>query len=67
MILCFSTIGSVASGEAEAAARVAKASGLIFVQPLSKGRMADVNILPVVHIDIIQGTQIADYLAQSFR
>ncbi|CAK9174330.1 unnamed protein product [Ilex paraguariensis] len=66
LILCFSTVGSVMSGEAEAAAWKANASGLIFVEPLTR-QIADVDVIPVVRVDIIQGTKIGHYLAQSFK
>ncbi|KAK3030502.1 hypothetical protein RJ639_038808 [Escallonia herrerae] len=64
VVLCFSTIGSVEGGEAVEAVSKAKASGLIFVEPLSR-QIADVDAIPTVRIDIIQGTKIRHYLAQS--
>ncbi|KAK2982019.1 hypothetical protein RJ640_013229 [Escallonia rubra] len=64
VVLCFSTTGSVEGGEAVEAVSKAKASGLIFVEPLSR-QIADVDAIPTVRIDIIQGTKIRHYLAQS--
>ncbi|XP_031111169.1 subtilisin-like protease SBT3.18 [Ipomoea triloba] len=66
VILCFATIGSVLVEEAEAAAWRANASGLIFVEPLGRP-VAYVTIIPVVRVDLIQGTQIGYYLAQSSK
>ncbi|XP_019151826.1 PREDICTED: subtilisin-like protease SBT3.18 [Ipomoea nil] len=64
VILCFATIGPVLVEEAEAAAWRANASGLIFVEPLGRP-VAYVTIIPVLRLDLIQGTQIGYYLAQS--
>nr|GMD72817.1 subtilisin-like protease SBT3.18 [Ipomoea batatas] len=66
VILCFATIGPVLVEEAEAAAWRANASGLIFVEPLGRP-VAYVTIIPVIRVDLIQGTQIGYYLAQSFK
>ncbi|KAL2470039.1 Subtilisin-like serine endopeptidase family protein [Abeliophyllum distichum] len=64
VILCFSTVGPVMSEDAEAAASRANAAGLIFVQPLTRP-IAAASIIPVVRIDIIQGSRIDHYLALS--
>lgn len=63
--MCLSTVGPVTSGEAELAARKANALGLIFVEPLTR-QIADVDIIPTVRVDFIQGTGIANYLADSY-
>ncbi|GAY57566.1 hypothetical protein CUMW_180440 [Citrus unshiu] len=63
VVLCFSTMGSVKTEEAEAAAKKANASGLIFAEPMTE-LIAEVDIIPTVRIDIAQGTQLRDYLAQ---
>lgn len=64
IILCFSSLGPVRREEAEFAARNISATGLIFVEPLSR-LFPDITILPFVQLDIIQGTKIAQYLAQA--
>ncbi|KAL3518906.1 hypothetical protein ACH5RR_021495 [Cinchona calisaya] len=64
IILCFSNVGSVRREEAEAAARNTSATGLIFVEPLSR-LFPDITILPFVQLDIIQGTKMAQYLSES--
>ena len=46
---------------AEEAAWRANASALIFVEPLSR-QVPDVDIIPPVLVDIIQGTQLFHYL-----
>ncbi|XP_063938562.1 subtilisin-like protease SBT3.18 isoform X1 [Daucus carota subsp. sativus] len=66
IILCFSTEGSDVSLEAEVATWRANASGLILVEPPTL-QTVDVSILPTVYLDIIQGTKIIHYLAQSQR
>lgn len=63
VVLCFSTMGSVKTEEAEAAAKKANASGLIFAEPMTE-LIAEVDLIPTVRIDIAQGTQLRDYLAQ---
>lgn len=52
--------------EAEVATWRANASGLILVEPPTL-QTVDVSILPTVYLDIIQGTKIIHYLAQSQR
>ncbi|CDP18580.1 unnamed protein product [Coffea canephora] len=64
IILCFSSMGSVRRDEAEAAARNRSAAGLIFVEPLSRP-FPDITILPLLLLDIIQGTKMAQYLSRS--
>ncbi|KAL6195007.1 hypothetical protein ACLB2K_030629 [Fragaria x ananassa] len=63
VIICFSTIGPYEIGEAEVAAKLANASGLIFVEPMSREIGAD--IIPSVHVNIEQGTRILNYLSES--
>ncbi|KAL7124466.1 hypothetical protein ABFS83_14G050000 [Erythranthe nasuta] len=64
ILICFSTDGDVSSEDAEfAAARRANASALIFVQPLTMP-VAAVSIIPVVRIDIVQGSKL--YLLPNF-
>ncbi|KAK6936971.1 Subtilisin-like protease, fibronectin type-III domain [Dillenia turbinata] len=64
VILCFSTRGSITNGMAEQAALLANASGLIFVEPLSN-QIADVDFIPTVRVDMIEGTKLNDLLAES--
>ncbi|KAA8550925.1 hypothetical protein F0562_002609 [Nyssa sinensis] len=66
IILCFSTLGSVTSGEAEAAVWNANASALIFAEPYTR-QSPDVGILPVVRVDMDQGTKLSHYLAQLLK
>lgn len=54
------------SGDAEQATRRANASALILVEPPTL-QTVDVDIIPTVYLDIIQGTKIIQYLAQSSR
>ncbi|KAL5708637.1 hypothetical protein ACHQM5_019408 [Ranunculus cassubicifolius] len=63
VILCFSSVGSISSGDASIAAFIANASGVIFVEPLTKV-VIDTDIVPTVHIDSYQGTQILHYILQ---
>ncbi|KAG8657701.1 subtilisin-like protease SBT3.18 isoform X2 [Manihot esculenta] len=64
VILCFSNIGPVPlSGIAQVAVKTANGSGLIFVEPPTN-QIADIDIIPTVRVDISQGTQILNYLAQ---
>ncbi|XP_050369783.1 subtilisin-like protease SBT3.18 isoform X1 [Argentina anserina] len=63
VILCFSTIGPYEIGEAEVAAKLANASGLIFVEPMFRELGAD--IIPSVHVNLEEGTRILNYLAES--
>ncbi|XP_059628741.1 subtilisin-like protease SBT3.18 isoform X2 [Cornus florida] len=66
IILCFSTIGFVNVGEAETAAWFANASGLIFAGPLTT-QDAYVSIIPVVQVDMNQGTKLGQYLTEYIR
>ncbi|PSR86918.1 Subtilisin-like protease SBT3.18 [Actinidia chinensis var. chinensis] len=63
-LLCFSTIGPVSIGVAEEAAWRANASALIFVEPLNR-QVPDVDIIPTIRVDIIQGTKLFHYLVLS--
>ncbi|KAJ9541499.1 hypothetical protein OSB04_028005 [Centaurea solstitialis] len=64
VILCFSTKGRVQIEEAEAAAWIANAAGLIFVDSPTRQNV-DVDIVPTIRIDMIQGTKMSHYLSQS--
>lgn len=66
VILCLSTVGSVSSGEAGFAAYITNASALIFVEPLNQ-LVPEVDIIPTIHIDIIQGTKLYHYLVLSSK
>lgn len=58
ILLCFSNDGSEGvSLNAEFAAAQVNASALIFVQPISRPTAA-LSIIPLVRIDIFQGTQL---------
>ncbi|KAG9452027.1 hypothetical protein H6P81_004931 [Aristolochia fimbriata] len=61
VILCFSTIGPQLSGDAAFAAFFAGASALIFASPLTR-QVPQVDLLPILFIDINQGTQILNYI-----
>ncbi|KAE8674989.1 L-ascorbate oxidase-like protein [Hibiscus syriacus] len=64
IILCFYTPGLVYE-IAQAAVKRANGLGLIFAEPFTKP-IADVDdIIPTLHIDILQGTIIKNYLAES--
>lgn len=64
VILCFSTVGSVSSGEAGFAVYTTNASALIFVAPLNQ-QVPEVDIIPNIHIDVIRGTKLYHYLVLS--
>lgn len=66
VILCFSTVGSVIVDvdDAELAAFNASASALIFVEPVNR-QVPDVDIIPTILVDIIQGTRMYHYLGLS--
>ncbi|XP_058200519.1 subtilisin-like protease SBT3.18 isoform X3 [Rhododendron vialii] len=64
VILCFSTVGSVFVDEAELAAFNASASALIFVEPVNR-QVPEVDIIPTILVDIIQGTRMYHYLGLS--
>ncbi|KAM0038649.1 putative tripeptidyl-peptidase II [Helianthus debilis subsp. tardiflorus] len=64
VILCFSTQGPVAIEDAEVAAWIANAAGLIFVDSPTR-QYVDVDIIPTVRIDMIQGSKLYSYLSQS--
>ncbi|KAI3723351.1 hypothetical protein L2E82_34859 [Cichorium intybus] len=63
VILCFSTPGAVQIEEAEVAAWVANATGLIFVDSPTR-QYVDVDIIPTIRVNMIQGTKINHYLSQ---
>ncbi|KAK6936970.1 Peptidase S8/S53 domain [Dillenia turbinata] len=65
VILCFSTRGQITSDTAEKAAVLANASGLIFVEPLFN-QIADVDIIPTVRIDIVEGTKLNNLLGEAY-
>ncbi|XP_068635984.1 subtilisin-like protease SBT3.18 [Aristolochia californica] len=60
-ILCFSTTGTQLSGDAAIAVFVASGSALIFAAPLTR-QIPQVDLLPVIFVDIYQGTQILHYI-----
>ncbi|XP_023750280.1 subtilisin-like protease SBT3.18 isoform X1 [Lactuca sativa] len=64
VILCFSTPGSVLIEEAEVAVWGANATGLIFVDSPTR-QYVDVDIIPTIRVDMIQGTKMGHYLSQS--
>ncbi|KAI3518652.1 hypothetical protein L1887_07459 [Cichorium endivia] len=63
VILCFSTPGAVQIEEAEVAAWVANATGLIFVDSPTR-QYVDVDIIPTIRVNMIQGTKMNHYLSQ---
>ncbi|KAI9196197.1 hypothetical protein LWI28_021868 [Acer negundo] len=63
VVICFSTRGTV-KGEAAAALRKANASALIFAQPITLQIPEQIDFIPIVLVDITQGTQLQYYLAQ---
>lgn len=66
VIMCFSTQGQVKIEEAEVAAWIANATGLIFVDSPTR-QYVDVDIIPTIRIDMIQGTKMNHYLSQSMK
>ncbi|KAL8103926.1 subtilisin-like protease SBT3.18 isoform X2 [Apium graveolens] len=66
VILCFSRAGSDVSVDAEVATWRANALALVLVEPPTL-QSVDVDIIPTVYLDIIQGAKIIQYLAQSSR
>ncbi|KAG2671483.1 hypothetical protein I3760_14G138200 [Carya illinoinensis] len=62
VVVCFSTNGPI--DDAVAAVKTANASGLIFVEPMTR-QTADVEIVPTVYVNFEQGTQIKNYLFES--
>ncbi|CAI9108187.1 OLC1v1007736C1 [Oldenlandia corymbosa var. corymbosa] len=62
VLVCFSSLGPVTREDAELAVTSLKATGFIFVEPLSR-LSPYLTILPYVQIDILQGQQISNYLA----
>lgn len=64
VVVCFSTNGPI--DDAVAAVKTANASGLIFVEPMTR-QTADVEIVPTVYVNFEQGTQIKNYLFESPR
>ncbi|XP_076883684.1 subtilisin-like protease SBT3.18 [Bidens hawaiensis] len=64
VILCFSTQGPVTVEDAEVAAYIASATGLIFVDSPTR-QYVDVDIIPTIRMDMVQGTKLNNYLSQS--
>ena len=64
IVLCFSTIGPKLSLEAAAAVKVVNATGLIFVEPMTR-QLPDVVVIPTVLVNLDEGTKIKYYLAES--
>ncbi|KAK1309876.1 hypothetical protein QJS10_CPA08g00123 [Acorus calamus] len=64
IILCFSTVASGSSILAALAILAANGSGLIFAEPMAR-LTVDVDFFPIVHVNIIQGTQILYYIKSS--
>ncbi|KAF5471363.1 hypothetical protein F2P56_011805 [Juglans regia] len=64
VVVCFSTDGPTLIDQAVAAVKTANASGLIFVEPMTR-QTADVEIVPTVYVNFEQGTQIKNYLFES--
>ncbi|KAL8201650.1 hypothetical protein R6Q57_010797 [Mikania cordata] len=63
VILCFSTQGPVEIEDAETAAWVANATGLIFVNSPTR-QFVEVDIILTVRVDLIQGTKLYNYMSQ---
>ncbi|TKY47854.1 Subtilisin protease SBT3.5 [Spatholobus suberectus] len=66
IVLCFSTVGPKLSLEAAAAVKTVNATGLIFVEPMSR-QLPDVEVVPTVLVNLEEGTKIKYYLAESPR
>lgn len=64
VILCFSTQGGVQIEQAEVAAWRANATGLIFADSPTR-QDVNVDIIPTIRIDIVQGTKMNHYMSQS--
>ncbi|KAL5834119.1 hypothetical protein ACOSQ3_017793 [Xanthoceras sorbifolium] len=64
VVICFSTRGRANCAEAAAALKNANASGLIFAEPMTLQIPELVDVIPIVLLDIAQGTQLQYYLAQ---
>lgn len=64
VILCFSTQGPVEIEDAEVAAWIANATGLIFANSPTR-QYVEVDIIPTIRINMIQGTKLYNYLSQS--
>ncbi|KAI3794856.1 hypothetical protein L1987_37496 [Smallanthus sonchifolius] len=64
VILCFSIQGPVEIEDAEVAVWLANATGLIFVNSPTR-QYVEVDIIPTIRIDMIQGTKLNNYLSQS--
>lgn len=62
IVLCFSTEGQRSSFEAARAVKAVNATGLIFVEPMTR-QLPDVDVLPTVLVNLEQGTKIKNYLA----
>ncbi|XP_061360586.1 subtilisin-like protease SBT3.18 [Gastrolobium bilobum] len=66
IVLCFSTIGPTLSLEAATAAKAVNATGLIFVEPMSR-QLPDIDVVPTVLVNLEEGTKIKYFLAESPR
>ncbi|KAL8201599.1 hypothetical protein R6Q57_010746 [Mikania cordata] len=66
VILCFSTQGPVEIEDAETAAWVANATGLIFVNSPTR-QFVEVDIILTVRVDLIQGTKLYNYITNQTK
>ncbi|KAJ1397173.1 Peptidase S8/S53 domain [Sesbania bispinosa] len=66
IVLCFSTIGPKSSLEAAKAVKEVNATGLIFVEPMTR-QLPDVSVVPTVLVNLEEGTKIKHFLAESPR
>lgn len=64
IVLCFSTTGQLPSSVAAESILSLNGSGLIFAEPSTMLVPAD-DLLPTVHVDLNQGTQILYYIRSS--
>lgn len=63
-VLCFEIVGSVSSLAAALVVSAIKGSVVIFSEPLTRMKARD-DLLPSIHVDIFQGTQILHYIQSS--
>lgn len=63
-VLCFEIVGSVSSLAAALVVSAIKGSAVIFSEPLTRLAARD-DLLPSIHVDIFQGTQILHYIQSS--
>ncbi|KAF8395981.1 hypothetical protein HHK36_017592 [Tetracentron sinense] len=64
VVLCFSTIPPVNSFVAAKAVLDVNGSGMIYAEPISQ-KIPEVVILPTIHVDMNQGTQIRHHIYNS--